>query len=86
MFVLCMRVLTMSRGWTTRVEIAPAVSPAMDSTAAGERPALFWEGIKANCVEKDIIYMAVGAWKGLGDEAWCLRGRPEILGRGFKHL
>lgn len=57
-FVLCMRVLTMSRGWTTRVETAPALRPAMDSTAAGETPALLLEGIKANC-RSEVIYMVV---------------------------
>lgn len=34
-----MRVLTMSRGWTTKVDMMPALRPAADSTAAGERPA-----------------------------------------------
>jgi hypothetical protein len=37
--VLCMRVLTISRGCTMRVAIVPAERPAMVSTRAGERPA-----------------------------------------------
>lgn len=36
---LCMRVLTMSSGWTIRVAMEPAESPATVSTRAGERPA-----------------------------------------------
>ncbi len=35
----CMRVLTMSSGWTIRVAMEPAESPATVSTRAGERPA-----------------------------------------------
>ena len=65
---LCIRVLTMSRGWTTRVETAPALRPAIDSTRAGERPALLLEGIKANCRGR-IIYMMVVMWKDSGDGA-----------------
>ena len=34
-----MRVLTMSSGWTIRVAMEPADSPATVSTRAGERPA-----------------------------------------------
>ena len=34
-----MRVLTMSSGWTIRVAMEPAESPATVSTRAGERPA-----------------------------------------------
>lgn len=37
--IRCIRVLTISRGCTTSVEMTPALSPAIDSTAAGERPA-----------------------------------------------
>lgn len=37
--LLCMRVLTISRGCTMRVAIEPAERPAMVSMRAGERPA-----------------------------------------------
>lgn len=39
--VLCKRVFTTSRGWTTRVDIVPAERPAMVSTSAGERRTWF---------------------------------------------
>ena len=37
--VLCIRVLTISSGWTVSVAIEPAARPAMVSTRAGEMPA-----------------------------------------------
>lgn len=34
----CKRVLTISKGWTTRVEMMPALKPAKLSTREGESP------------------------------------------------
>lgn len=59
----CMRVLTMSRGWTTRVEMVPALRPAMDSTRAGEMPALLFWGMKP-C--RGAFYMVVVLLSGGG--------------------
>ena len=41
MSVLCIRVLTISRGWTRSVAMEPADRPAMVSTRAGEKPSWF---------------------------------------------
>jgi hypothetical protein len=58
---LCIRVLTMSKGCTTSVAIVPALSPAIDSTRAGERPPSWLPGMELLASELRPVTLSGGA-------------------------